>query len=185
MGILSPINCKGIIEEIIDTYSVRVRIPIIHKAPNVVGSTPTDELPIACFATLPNIRLTPQIGDIVIVIFENNLYSQPIIIGYLYKSDMGESYCDIDANNINILGSAKLPDDTVVGTEFMNLIKSDVDEVKSSVDALSQSMSNDVLNITQDTSLEGKVLGVHNGTICFGTMVINSGSVVFIPDTGV
>ena len=82
---------RGIIEEVIDPYSVRVRIPLLHRTSTSPEATLTSALPIASVSLLPNTHINLTVGDIVIVSFENNDVGKPIILGYLYKQSWGNT----------------------------------------------------------------------------------------------
>ena len=60
---------KAIIEEQIDQYQFRVRIPLIHRIKDSKIFTPTESLPIATVSINPNTHIHIQVGDIVIIGF--------------------------------------------------------------------------------------------------------------------
>lgn len=94
---------KGIVEEIITKYEVRVRIPIYHKVKGVQGATPTKDLPIAHTCIMFGIQPNYRVGDIVYVGFENNQLQNVVILGYLYNDKNVESYPDMTVNSLNTI----------------------------------------------------------------------------------
>lgn len=79
---------KAIIEQIeSDGYHAKVRIPIFHKIEDVPGSTPFKELPTALISYAPGIKPNFSVGDVVYVAFENDQYSEPVIIGALLNDN--------------------------------------------------------------------------------------------------
>lgn len=106
---------KGIVEKIIDSYKIKVRIPVYNKPNYVNGATSTDNLYEACICTLPNCYINVQVGDIVILGFEDGDVSQPIILGCLCAKDITDSKIDLISNSLQALNSATLPQNTSIG----------------------------------------------------------------------
>ena len=71
---------KAIIEKKIDKYSMKVRIPVYNKIKSDPTATPTEELYTAIIQTLPGCSPVYQEGDLVLVEFENDNISLPVII---------------------------------------------------------------------------------------------------------
>ena len=117
---------KAYIEEIEDNYTVKVRIPIFNKSKESSDCTPTSELNKAYFLTLPNLRITPQIG------FENNDRSKPVILGFLYCNKKEESISDTILHSLVVDGEAVLPPNTSIGgisskqISFLSNLREDV-----------------------------------------------------------
>lgn len=87
---------KAIIEEIIQGgYQARVRIPRYNKAASSPTATDTGDLAIATICTFPGVHPSYQLGDIVFVGFENEEINQPVILGLLYRDNMGNSMSDM------------------------------------------------------------------------------------------
>lgn len=106
---------KGIVEKLIDSYKIKVRIPVYNKPNYINGATSTDNLYEACICTLPNCYINVQVGDIVILGFEDDDISQPIILGCLYAKDITDSKIDLISNSLQALNSATLPQNTSIG----------------------------------------------------------------------
>ena len=92
---------KAIIEQKIDKYSMRVRIPVYNKIKSDPTATPIDELYVASIQTLPGCSPNYQEGDVVLVDFENDNIAYPVIIGLLYRQDMSEGSTDITADFVS------------------------------------------------------------------------------------
>lgn len=87
---------KAIIEEIVaNGYQARVRIPRYNKASSSPTATDKQDLAIATICTYPGIHPSYQIGDIVFLGFENDEVNQPVILGLLYRENMGSSTSDM------------------------------------------------------------------------------------------
>ena len=106
---------KGIVEKVIDNYSAKIRIPIFNKSKDAIGATPLDELSEAIICTLPNSVLGLQVGDIVIVGFEDNNINKPIVLGYLSAKDITTSGADLQVNSLKVKLDTHLSEDTYIG----------------------------------------------------------------------
>lgn len=106
---------KAYIQEVLSPHNIRVRIPLYNKIENVEGSTPNNELHTACVCTLPNFITDPKAGDVVIVGFEENDVSHPVILGYLSTSSTKESMVDIVCDNLIVQGDTTLDEYTTIG----------------------------------------------------------------------
>ncbi len=121
---------KAIIEQIYsDGYHYRVRIPILHKIENAPGATPFNELPIALVCFAPGCKPNLDVGDVVYVGFENNQYSEPVILGMLLNDSYKESSASIIADSINASVNATFPQSNV---NFGNVSISDMIDASSS-----------------------------------------------------
>ena len=106
---------KGIITEIINKYQARVRIPIYNKAEDSPTATPNNELSIGPVCTLSGIAPNISVGDVVIVAFEQDVFTEPIILGLLYREDSSKGFSDIRAAELNVATEATLPRKTTIG----------------------------------------------------------------------
>lgn len=114
---------KGIIEDIIDPYHVKVRIPIFDRMSSSSLHIEDTDLNEALICSLPHCDLNIQRGDIVFIGFEDNDFSKPIVLGYLYRSNMTSTYCDLILNSLVVNIDAKLPVNTQIGSVTANEIK--------------------------------------------------------------
>ncbi|MBO5712097.1 MAG: hypothetical protein J6R47_04595 [Acholeplasmatales bacterium] len=114
---------RAIIEDIIDRYTAKVRIPLLHRA--VVSSqyTELDSLPEARICTLPNTHPNIQKGDVVIVALENNDPTKPIIIGYLYKEILSSTSISSIFNSLEVKLETILSENTTIGEVTPDNIK--------------------------------------------------------------
>ena len=104
---------KAIVEQIIDSSSVNVRIPVLDKIEDASTGVPLGSCQIAHICSLPNIEYNFNIGDIVFVDFEDNNMDNPVIIGYLYG--VSDSKVDGTVESILVRSCAKLPSSIQIG----------------------------------------------------------------------
>lgn len=90
---------KGIIETIENKYTAKVRIPKYDKIVSDATSTKTEDLATGIICTLPGMNITYSEGDVVLVDFENDELSKPVILGLLYREEESDSILEI--NNID------------------------------------------------------------------------------------
>ncbi len=115
---------KAIVSEIVDNYSVKVRVPRYDGVSFENTAVSDEDLSIAYMCTLPNMRINPVVGDVVFIEYEDNDQSKPIIVGYLFREDVGDTVCDIIANSLTIKGDTHLSSDTTIGNVTPNEIES-------------------------------------------------------------
>lgn len=86
---------KAFIEEIVDSTSVRVRIPVIHKSSESATCTPFNQLPIASLCVIPGVDYYYAVGDVVYVAYEDNQSSKIVVLGKLANVTPSDSYVNI------------------------------------------------------------------------------------------
>ena len=106
---------KGIIEDIISQSRVKVRIPLLHRLTSSVEYVQTEDIPEAQICTLPGTVPNLQCGDVVIVAFENNDLSRPIILGYLFTEAISSSAFSSTFESLNVRNTTYLSKDTTIG----------------------------------------------------------------------
>ena len=108
---------KGIIAQVIDRYTYKVRIPKYDKIGSATNGTKTEDLSSGIVCTIPGIEIAYSVDDVVLVSFENDELSKPIILGLLYrnyKSDSDIAVANVDSSlgdikdNLDKLNSTKL-----------------------------------------------------------------------------
>lgn len=129
---------KAIVTDIIDKYKIKLDIPLLK-----VNNTGGTDNPYAIVCSPPNVNTTFRPGDVVIVGFEDNNYSKPVIIGFLYKEISPNSTIDMKVNTVSI--DADL---TVGGESYPVIIKklqnnvidlfTELRELKNSVNDMKQ-----------------------------------------------
>lgn len=81
---------KAIVEAIENDYQIRVRIPKYDKLSNDGSSY--DDLSIGIVCSAPGTIVNYSVGDIVLVGFENDEISKPVVLGLLYtENNTGDS----------------------------------------------------------------------------------------------
>jgi len=110
---------KGRIERVIDKYTYKVRIPKYDKVLEDPEGTRTEDLAEGLVCITPGMNVAYTVGDIVIVSFENDEISKPVILGLLYRD-----------NNENIDSGAAL-----------TLVDDNIKQLKSSISGIKNSSS--------------------------------------------
>ena len=128
---------KAIIEKKLDKYSMKVRIPVYNKVKSDPTATPTNELYTATIQTLPGCSPNYQEGDVVIVDFENDDLSLPIIIGLLYREHMPQGSTDITADSLVVNVNTNLSENTLIGEVTPDSLKKLNDKYSNNVKAIS------------------------------------------------
>lgn len=140
---------KGIVEDIVDEYRVRVRMPFIDSVKDTQQATPTELLSIATICTLPNEHPNLHIGDIVFIGFEDYDIGKPIILGLLFKSTASESYIDLIIRNLTVNSNCSLPWNTSIGEITPNELKS-LSGIESNIQAQIDDLYSKIENIRGD-----------------------------------
>lgn len=106
---------KGIVEELIDDYRARVRIPFFNGIQGTSSATDTKDLYVATIATLPNCKLNLQLKDVVYLAFEDNKLDSPVIIGQLSRETTTERNAIMKVDTLNVGVDTYLPSYTYIG----------------------------------------------------------------------
>lgn len=105
---------KGIITELVGLTQAKVRIPIFDKSKAALDGTPDSELSTAIMCAYPGEHPNYSVGDVVVVAFEQDIFTSPVIVGLLYTATQNSSFTDITAGKLEATLSAQLPADTFV-----------------------------------------------------------------------
>lgn len=138
---------KGIVEDILDEYMVKVRMPFIDSIKDAKQSTPTSLLNDAIICSLPNSNPNLNINDIVIIGFENNDLSKPIILGHLYRETASESYIDLITRQFTVNSICKLPYQTTIGEVTPDQIKT-LTGIKTNIQEQIDALEQKIINLT-------------------------------------
>lgn len=153
---------RGIIDSIIDKTTVRVRIPVLNNVDFISGHTVSQDLPEATFCTIPHIDLNLKIGDVVIVGFETNDFTKPIIIGYLYGAAKSCQPASLNLNGLSIQERAQLPQNTQIGAvtpselSYLSKCESNIQDQLNRALILIEQLQNKV------TALEEKIVAIYS-----------------------
>lgn len=142
---------KAYIQDILSPHAVQIRIPLYNKIEGVEGATPNSELAIACVCTLPNFITNVQAGDIVIVGFEEDNISKPVILGYLSTSNVLTALTDVTCNQLITKGDTTLDEHTTIGEVKPESIKC-LKNLKDNVSATFEATSKELQLIHEDIS---------------------------------
>ena len=137
---------KGIVEEKVDLYHYRVRLPLLDGVATSKGGRQKKDLLIATVCTIPSTNININVGDVVYVGTESNGESDAMILGYLYCDGSGNTRCDMDLRCLSVLGTTVLSEDTTIGevtsSEISYLsgvranIQKQIDYLQSQIDCL-------------------------------------------------
>lgn len=127
---------RAIIEQKINEYQYRVRIPIFDKSASAPLSTNLKDLCIAVASMPKGIYNSLQEGDVVLVGFEDNDAGNPVILGHLYREALNniQSSPTIIADVLQVNNQTNLPTNTTIGTIDYNSLFS-LDGIKENVQA--------------------------------------------------
>ena len=114
---------KAYVEQIVNDYQVRVRIPIFDKLASSPGGTPTEQLSISPICTIPGGKYNYSVGDIVFVTFEDNDLGRPVILGQLYADIDNKGLASLALDGLEVLQQANLPENTHIGKVTPDSIK--------------------------------------------------------------
>lgn len=106
---------KAIVEQVVDQYNIRVRIPIIDRTSKSSIHTSTKDLNIATICTVPGCAPNLQVGDVVIVAIDDTLDENVVILGHSYRSTPSNTYPDLTVNQLDVNVECKLPLETTIG----------------------------------------------------------------------
>lgn len=106
---------KAIVEQLVDSYNVRVRIPIIDRTPQSNIYTPTKNLNIATICTIPGCAPNLQVGDVVIVALDDTLDENVVILGHCYRNTPSSTKPDITCSTLTATEQCTLPVETTIG----------------------------------------------------------------------
>lgn len=114
---------KGIVEKIIDTYTVKVRMPIFDAIKEAKNGVKTEDLSTAIICTLPNSSNVVSVNDVVFVAFEDDDYSKPIIIGHLFREALTDTKLNVNFGTLTTSSTTRLNKDTYIGEVRPNEIQ--------------------------------------------------------------
>lgn len=106
---------RGIIEEVIDSYTVRVRIPSVDRVATSTIHTASNNLRQAVVSALPGVVLHLSVGDVVIVDIPDRSSSSGTILGYLYRPETRDFKCDALFDTLSVQSASILPKNTTIG----------------------------------------------------------------------
>lgn len=139
---------KGIVEDIIDTYQVRVRLPIFDKVDGAKNATKNEDLSIGTVCCLPNSSYQVNVGDVVFVGFEDNDISKPIILGQLYRDVDSNTLMSLVLGTLETKTSTVLSKNTTIGDVSANEIKC-LSGIKTNIQQQLNSIIEDISKIKE------------------------------------
>ena len=106
---------RAYVEKVETPYLIRVRIPFLNRAKESSNCTPTRELATAPICVPTNFIPNIQAGDVVFVGFEDNDYGKPVILGMLYRKEMGQSRGTALLSSLDVQVDTHLSEETSIG----------------------------------------------------------------------
>ncbi len=105
---------RAIVEQVVNPFRVKVRIPEVDRAKKSSQHISTDELDELTVCVPAGWHPNFQIGDIVIVSYDVFSPDESVVIGFLYKENL-ESISEVDITQLIVSSYAKLPKNTTIG----------------------------------------------------------------------
>lgn len=100
----------------------KIRTPFYDGVENATGSTNNDNLAWAPIMWTPGIEVTYNIGDTVIVGYEDGSLNRPVILGFLKIPGKTNTQISCTANDITVNGTLKTTTNVSMGTiEYVDL----------------------------------------------------------------
>lgn len=144
---------RAIIEQKINEYQYRVRIPIFDKSASAPLSTNLKDLCIAVASMPKGVYNSLQEGDVVLVGFEDNDAGNPVILGHLYREALNniQSFPTVIADVLQVNNQVNLPTNTTIGTIDYNSLFS-LDGIKENIQSQIDNLTKKVDNLTKKVS---------------------------------
>lgn len=122
---------KAYVEEKVDNYKYRVRIPLFDRTNEATYYTQFEDLSVATACVPKGINNSIEVGDVVFLGFEDNDASQPIILGQLYREALVKDP-NTFANllSLKVQQNAQLPVDTTIGNINYNQLHLALDTIQ-------------------------------------------------------
>lgn len=134
---------RGFVEAIVDDTHVKVRVPKVNKMEGAVGATPTAELAIGVVCTPPGYSPRLRRGDAVIIGYENEDESSPIVLGMLFTLN-NDTTANAKIDSLEVKVDTKLSENTAIGNvskENIQFLQGLKDNAQSQLDSLSHTAS--------------------------------------------
>ena len=134
---------RGFVEAIVDDTHVKVRVPKVNKMEGAVGATPTAELAIGVVCTPPGYSPRLRRGDVVIIGYENDDESSPVVLGLLFTLN-NDTTANVKVDSLKVKVDTNLSENTTIGNvskENIQFLQGLRDNAQSQLDLLSHTES--------------------------------------------
>lgn len=134
---------RGFVEAIVDDTHVKVRVPKVNKMEGAVGATPTAELAIGVVCTPPGYSPRLRRGDVVIIGYENDDESSPVVLGLLFTLN-NDTTANVKVDSLKVKVDTDLSENTTIGNvskENIQFLQGLRDNAQSQLDLLSHTAS--------------------------------------------
>lgn len=105
---------RAIIEQVLNNYHVRVRVPEYDGKAGTADAAATSELPIATVCCLPGIVPKYRIGDVVFIEYEGDTLEYPVVIGLIASAGNTTTMSDIHCDSLHVNVNCELPINTEI-----------------------------------------------------------------------
>lgn len=106
---------RGIVEEVVDRYNVKVRLPLLDGVENSSQRKSSKDIRTMVICSLPRVDLNLQVNDIVFVAFEDYDETNAVVLGCLFRENASSTLANINAMSLYVEGGAVLPQSTSIG----------------------------------------------------------------------
>lgn len=151
---------KAIVEQVLDKYSIRVRIPTIDRTSQSSVHTKREDLNVALVCTLPGCDPNIQPGDIVYVALDDKNEDDAVILGYLYRSRMTGTRCDMILNDLSVTICASLPQETSIGnvtSQELSYLQGTTGNIQKQLDTIHSKLNRLLDNMSQSNDFDEEV----------------------------
>lgn len=127
---------RAIVEQVIDSFHVKIRVPSIDRVQSSNLHTSTENLNTATYAGVPGCEVNLQPGDVVIVHIGAE---DATILGYLYRNESINKRSSFNLESLNVSDTVNLPFQTSIGDVTSNDISKLVgvkDNIQYQIDIL-------------------------------------------------
>ena len=184
---------RGIIEEPVNSFTYKVRIPIFDRVESASQHTSKKNLLTATASINKGCNNQFQIGDVVFIAFENNALEQPVIIGHLYREALLADKLGpiIDARNLTVNGNTILSKSTKIGDiDYQKLyylkgldqdIQCTIDSIDSELDSIDSEIDSIKSEIEILKNRKATLMSLGNIKAGNGVNVSSEGTLSFSP----
>lgn len=155
---------KGIVEEVIDPYNIKVRLPIYNAISTAKDATPTKDLNTATICSISNSSNLVNVGDIVFVGFEDNDSGKPVILGHLFKENSSDTFIDMNLRMLSTNSTTRLNYNTYIGNITPKEI-STLSGIKANIQEQIFNLDDKYVRLNSDSKILGQVDFVKTPTI--------------------
>ena len=148
---------RAYVTQILDPHHVVVRIPTLNKYDKASGATPDHELSTAIVAAPSGTHVEFSVGDAVLVDFEVEDLSKPVIVGSLFNQKTKNQQNVFEVNQLKVGAESTLPENTSIGEVSKDSIRllrglelDEAETLQSRLDAVKDTQETHTKNISEN-----------------------------------